>query len=296
MSTVVDSTAYGSGEDAETMSSPIVLHDPEVTKSLDALFARYFGQPRRSCLGAKFNHALKRALDIIVSVAALVLLWPVIIIGAIATWVDTGRPLFYSQIRRVRFGRNARIYKLRTLVVGTDRRLSALVNIKHGSRYLNIAKDAKDYTRVGRVLERLWVVELPQLWNVLRGQMSLVGNRPLPDYVINTLRPTTEVVERFASPQGLTGYVQIIGRDKGPLRTVSVCSSRAGISHRVAAAKHGTWRRSTTRSECSTHRADSARRADLRPARDGTRRPVRCPVRLQKARGCRGSRNLSCRR
>jgi lipopolysaccharide/colanic/teichoic acid biosynthesis glycosyltransferase len=67
---------------------------------------------------------------------------------------------------------------------------------------------------VGRWIERLWIVELPQLWNVLRGDMSLVGNRPIPDYVIAALGATPEVLERFASPQGLTGFVQVIGRDR----------------------------------------------------------------------------------
>ena len=189
------------------------MHNAEITGRLDALFLRFFSRRRKSCLRVRINHVLKRTLDIVVSVSALLVLWPVILVSAVATLLDTGRPAFYSQIRRVRFGRKARIYKLRTLFVGTDRRLSVLVSIKHNGRYLNITKDAKDYTRVGRMLERLWIVEVPQFWNVLRGEMSLVGNRPLPDYVINTLEPTAEVVERFASPQGLTGYVQTIGRD-----------------------------------------------------------------------------------
>lgn len=214
MHTTLNTAAGESSATAKPESAQILLHNTEVTGRLDALFLRFFLRRRKSCLRVRINHILKRTLDIVVSATALLLVWPVILISAIATLLDTGAPAFYSQVRRVRFGRKARIYKLRTLFVGTDHKLSALVSIKHNGRYLNITKDAKDYTRVGRTLERLWIVEMPQFWNVLRGEMSLVGNRPLPDYVLNTLKPTAEVVERFASPQGLTGYVQTIGRDE----------------------------------------------------------------------------------
>lgn len=191
----------------------IRLHDPVLSQQLDALFERQFATPRHAGFRVRVNHALKRGLDVVVSAAGLFLLWPVLLAAAVATLWDTGRPVFYSQVRRIRFGRRARIYKMRTLVVGADRHLHALVNIKSNGRFLNIAKSASSYTRVGRWLERLWIVELPQLWNVLKGEMSLVGNRPIPDYVIEVLGPTPEVAERFASPQGMTGYTQIVGRD-----------------------------------------------------------------------------------
>ncbi len=192
---------------------PMRLHDPKLTARLDALFDDHFRLPRRPSIRVLANHALKKALDLVVSACALAVLWPVFLIAGIATLCDTGWPIFYSQVRRIRFGRRARIYKMRTLVNGADRNLDALVNIKNNGRFLNIAKAASSYTRVGLVLERLWIVELPQVWNVFRGDMSLVGNRPIPDYVIGVLGPTHEVAERFASPQGLTGYTQIIGRD-----------------------------------------------------------------------------------
>ncbi len=192
----------------------IALHNPALSQRLDALFDRQFRIPRRSTFRVSVNHALKRGLDIVVAGTGLLFVWPVILVAAIATLCDTGRPVFYSQVRRIRFGRRARIYKMRTLVVGADRNLDALVNIKTNGRFLNIAKSAKSYTRVGRWLERLWIVEVPQLWNVVKGEMSLVGNRPIPDYVIGVLGPTPEVAERFASPQGMTGYTQILGREE----------------------------------------------------------------------------------
>ena len=191
----------------------IRLNDPELTARLDALFAEHFANPRRPTLRVQVNHVLKRTLDVLVAGLGLMLMWPVIGIAALATLCDTGRPIFYSQIRRIRFGRRARIYKLRTMYHGADRNLDALVDIKNNGRFLNVAKAEASYTPAGRILERLWLVEVPQLWNVLCGEMSLVGNRPIPDYVIGVLGPTHEVAERFAGPQGMTGYTQIIGRE-----------------------------------------------------------------------------------
>ncbi len=199
--------------DAAAAARALTLHDAERSARLDRLFDVQFTPPRRSTWRVSINHAMKRATDIVVALIGLTLSLPVLVIAGVATLCDTGRPIFYSQVRRVRFGRRVRIHKMRTLVVGADRSLGALVDIKTHGRYLNIQKDASSYTRVGRVLERLWIVELPQLWSVLRGHMSLVGNRPLPDYVIEALGETPEVIERFASPQGLTGYTQVIGRD-----------------------------------------------------------------------------------
>lgn len=191
----------------------IRLNDPELAARLDREFARYFAQCRTPTFRARCNQLLKRLTDVVCACVGLVLAAPLIALAALGTLADTGFPVFYAQVRRVRCGRKARIYKMRTLVTGADRRLGALVSIKQNGRYLNIAKDESSYTRVGRWLERLWIVELPQLWSVLRGEMSLVGNRPLPDYVINALGVEGDLFERFSSPQGLTGYVQIIGRD-----------------------------------------------------------------------------------
>lgn len=189
------------------------LNDPDLTRRLDALFDEHFRRPRTPTPRVMVNHALKRGVDLLVATAALIVLWPVILISGIATLCETGRPMFYSQVRRIRFGRRARIYKMRTMHQGADRRLDDLVNIKNNGRFLNVVKAESSYTRVGRLLERLWIVELPQLWSVLKGEMSLVGNRPIPDYVIGALGPTHDVAERFAAPQGLTGYTQIIGRE-----------------------------------------------------------------------------------
>ncbi len=189
------------------------LNDEILTTHLNEVFANHFRNHRRCPFGVRVSHLFKRIFDICFLLAGAVVALPLMACGAVATLIDTGRPIFYVQSRRVRFGRIARIYKMRTLLVGSDRNLDALISVKHHGKFLNVAKDNTRYTRIGRWLERLWIVELPQLLNIARGEMSVVGNRPIPDYVINALGPSAEVIERFASPQGLTGYVQAIGRD-----------------------------------------------------------------------------------
>jgi len=199
--------------EAPAQDAAILLHCPQRTARLDRLFARHFaGRPGPS-LRVRANQTLKRLLDFSFGALGVLTLWPLILGAAVATLCDTGLPVFYTQTRRIQYGRKARIWKMRTLVVGVDRSLDALVSIKQNGRFLNIQKDVSSYTRVGRLLERLWIVEVPQFWCVLWGAMAVVGNRPIPDYVIEALGPTSDALERFASPQGLTGYVQIIGRD-----------------------------------------------------------------------------------
>ncbi|NOT01006.1 MAG: methyltransferase domain-containing protein [Phycisphaerales bacterium] len=189
------------------------LHNEALTRKLDGVFAEHFAVARRCALSVRLHHVAKRLFDIAFLMVGAVIALPLIVMGGAATLLDTGRTVFYVQSRRVRFGRLARIYKMRTLVMGADKKLDRLVSVKHHGKFLNVDKRDCRYTRVGRWLERLWIVELPQLLNIARGEMSVVGNRPIPDYVINALGPTAEVIERFASPQGLTGYVQCIGRD-----------------------------------------------------------------------------------
>jgi lipopolysaccharide/colanic/teichoic acid biosynthesis glycosyltransferase len=83
-----------------------------------------------------------------------------------------------------------------------------------GVRFLNLPITSPLYTPVGRLIERLMLTEMPQLLDVLRGRMSLIGNRPLPDRVVASLQEEfSHVEDRFLVPCGLTGPVQLVGRD-----------------------------------------------------------------------------------
>lgn len=160
--------------------------------------------------------AFKRGLDVVVSLTALVLALPVLIIAAVAIKLDSPGPVFFRQERIGALGRRFRIYKLRTMVVGNDDSLhrayvAALIRgtaPKHDGMF-KLVRDPR-ITRVGRVLRRLSIDEVPQLWNVVRGEMSLVGPRPaLPAEVVLY---DERALQRLAAKPGVTGLPQVSGR------------------------------------------------------------------------------------
>lgn len=159
----------------------------------------------------------KRVFDLIVSGVGAIVWLPVAAICALAVWVFDGRPIFYWSQRRVFRDQSARIAKFRTMV----RDAARIVNRKTvpilGQRFLNIPLESPLHTPVGRVIERFHFTEIPQFAHVLSGKMSVVGNRPLPEDVIDALRDEFPDVEaRFAVRCGMTGPVQLIGRDSIP--------------------------------------------------------------------------------
>ncbi len=157
----------------------------------------------------------KRAFDIALTIVAAPLWVPVLAIAASAIAVTGGFPLFYVSSRRVFRSRSARIRKLRVMVKDAERIVNRDTVPIDGERFLNIPSTSPVYTRTGRWIERCSLTELPQLFNVLRGEMSVVGNRPLPENVVAALRTSFPDAERrFDSPAGLTGPVQLVGRDK----------------------------------------------------------------------------------
>ncbi len=156
----------------------------------------------------------KRALDIVITGLAAVIWVPVLTLAALAVLVLSGRPVLYRSMRRTSNDDVLRIVKFRTMVKNAE----ALVNrstvpIQNDVRFLNIAPDSPLYTGIGRLLERCGITEIPQLLHVLRGEMSIVGNRPLPEIVVAALRdeyPTAS--DRFLTKSGLTGPAQLVGR------------------------------------------------------------------------------------
>lgn len=153
---------------------------------------------------------LKRVLDVVIATLALVLLAPLLIVLAIAIKVDSRGPLLYAALRAGRKGRPFRCYKFRTMVRGADLLKASLrgQNQREGPIF-KITGDPR-ITRVGRFLRRYSLDELPQLWNVLKGEMSLVGPRPHPledfsGYAI-------EHLSRLDVTPGMTGLWQVSAR------------------------------------------------------------------------------------
>lgn len=163
----------------------------------------------------------KRAFDIVFSFCLILLLLPVLLLIALAIKLESKGPVFYNANRAGRGFRIFKFYKFRTMVVNADEKIQALAHLNQysdnakGARFFKITNDPR-ITRVGRFLRNTSLDELPQLFNVLKGDMSLVGNRPLPLYEAATLT-TNEFVERFMAPAGITGLWQIKKRGKAEM-------------------------------------------------------------------------------
>lgn len=147
---------------------------------------------------------LKRCLDVALCALALVVLLPLGVAAALAIRIDGGGPVFFTQLRAGRGGRPFRMLKFRTMVPGADRLAEPMLKARNDPRV----------TRVGRVLRRWSIDELPQLLNVLRGDMSLVGPRPEQVELVEAYDSDHRL--RLAVRPGLTGPMQIYGR--GDLR------------------------------------------------------------------------------
>jgi lipopolysaccharide/colanic/teichoic acid biosynthesis glycosyltransferase len=140
----------------------------------------------------------KRLLDVVVAGLALVVLAPLLAALALAVWFSLGRPVFFRQERPGFQGRPFRIVKFRTMKEARDARG-------------NLLPDGQRLTRLGTFLRRTSLDELPELWNVLRGEMSLVGPRPLLMRYLPYFRPRERL--RFEVRPGITGLAQVSGRN-----------------------------------------------------------------------------------
>ncbi|MFC4243705.1 sugar transferase [Gryllotalpicola reticulitermitis] len=157
------------------------------------------------------KHALKRLIDITLAGLALIVLSPVLGAAALAIKLDDGGPVFFRQVRVGRDGSRFHIVKFRSMVPDAEARLASLAAAQDsGNGVLFKLKDDPRITRVGHFLRAHSIDELPQLWNVVTGQMSLVGPRPpLPSEVE---KYEQHVHRRLFIKPGITGMWQVNGR------------------------------------------------------------------------------------
>lgn|SRR5579863_30239 len=162
---------------------------------------------------------LKRSFDILVSLTALFLLSPLFILIALAIRIESKGPTFYISKRAGRGYRIFDFFKFRTMFTGAESRVQELSHLnqysedeKREPKFFKFNNDPR-VTKVGEFLRNTSLDELPQLLNVLMGDMSLVGNRPLPLYEAATLT-TDQCAQRFLAPAGMTGLWQIKKRGR----------------------------------------------------------------------------------
>jgi exopolysaccharide biosynthesis polyprenyl glycosylphosphotransferase len=161
------------------------------------------------------SSAVKRSMDLVGSTLGLLVLAPLLVLVAVAIKLDSRGPVLFRQRR---MGRNDRVFemvKFRTMVEGADRRKAELMRLNEAEGLFKIADDPR-VTRVGRVLRRTSLDELPQLINVLRAEMSLVGPRPL--VVEEDRRVEGWQRGRLLVRPGITGPWQVFGSARIPLQ------------------------------------------------------------------------------
>ena len=157
--------------------------------------------------------AIKRSIDLALSVIAIILCMPVFLLIGIAIRLESKGPIIYSANRAGRGFKVFKFLKFRTMVVDADKKIKELeeynlYSAKTDKPAFFKLEDDPRVTKVGAFLRNSSLDELPQLFNVLRGDMSIVGNRPLPLYEAASLT-TNEWAERFMAPAGITGLWQV---------------------------------------------------------------------------------------
>jgi lipopolysaccharide/colanic/teichoic acid biosynthesis glycosyltransferase len=155
-------------------------------------------------VGQGGGHALNRALDAVGASLGLALASPFLAASALAIKLEDRGPVLYRQRRVGLRGEEFELLKLRTMVVGAETKGAGLA-VNRGDPRI---------TKAGRLLRRLSLDELPQLWNVVRGEMSLIGPRPTLQYQVE--RYTDRQRRRLDVKPGITGWAQIHGRAKLP--------------------------------------------------------------------------------
>jgi len=163
-----------------------------------------------------FERSMKRAFDLVAGTATLLVVAPLLGVTAVAVRLDSDGPAIFRQQRVGENGRLFWMYKFRTMVKDAEQQQLQAIGKRDGKPIFEKLPNDPRVTRVGRLLRRASLDELPQLVNVIRGEMSIVGPRPeLPWLVELTYEPWQW--QRFSVPQGITGWWQINGRSDKPM-------------------------------------------------------------------------------
>ena len=151
-----------------------------------------------------FNLLIKRCFDVVSSSILALLISPLLLVVALAIKLDSPGPVFFRQQRRTKGGRIFTMLKFRSMVVNAEQMGTGLFNYENDPRE----------TKVGRFLRRTSIDELPQLFNIIKGDMSVVGPRPCVTYELGDFDTLNKrYKKRFEMKAGLTGLAQVSGRD-----------------------------------------------------------------------------------
>ena len=160
----------------------------------------------------EYQRTIKRAFDLGLTIVALPFIFPLLGLTALAIRLDSPGPILFRQKRAGENGRLFEMIKFRTMVQDAEGMRGLVEQTDENGHVQHKQPDDPRVTRVGRFLRRTSLDELPQIFNVLKGEMSLVGPRPELPYLVENYEPWQR--KRFAVPQGMTGWWQINGRSE----------------------------------------------------------------------------------
>lgn len=162
-----------------------------------------------------YQRLVKRAFDLLIGTLTVIISLPVMGLVALAIRIDSPGPIIFKQKRVGENGRLFTMYKFRTMRVGAEAQQADVMTYDEEGHLIYKPIDDPRVTWIGRFLRRSSLDELPQLFNVLKGDMSLVGPRPEMPWLVEKYQPWQH--KRFAIPQGMTGWWQINGRADKPM-------------------------------------------------------------------------------
>jgi exopolysaccharide biosynthesis polyprenyl glycosylphosphotransferase len=169
----------------------------------------------RAAALTEFQRLIKRIFDLLITTGILIFALPVMGIVALLILLTDGKPILFTQQRVGENGKLFKIYKFRTMVRNAEALHKQVETVDTQGELIHKKKDDPRITPLGRFLRRLSLDELPQFFNVMRGNMSLVGPRPELPYLVELYQPWQR--KRFSVPQGITGWWQIHGRSDKPM-------------------------------------------------------------------------------
>ncbi|GAB4161313.1 MAG: sugar transferase [Candidatus Promineifilaceae bacterium] len=158
---------------------------------------------------------VKRLLDLSLATMSLILAWPLLGLIALAIKLDSRGPIIFRQQRVGENGQLFTMYKFRSMIVGAEKLQQQVNEVNGAGQIIHKKADDPRITRVGAILRRTSLDELPQLFNVLKGEMSMVGPRPELPWLAAQYEPWQR--KRFSVPQGITGWWQVNGRSDKPM-------------------------------------------------------------------------------
>lgn len=179
-------------------------------KALTCNFGRCIEKLNQEIEDKPFQQAIKRLMDIVLSLTAIILLSPVIILVSILIKLDSKGPAIFKQERVGHKHKRFFMYKFRSMVEDAEEKFEEVKDLNHTNPIMFKSKKDPRITKIGKIIRKSSLDELPQLFNILKGDMTLVGPRPpLPRELVN-YEQRHHV--KFLKPQGLTGLWQVSGR------------------------------------------------------------------------------------